>query len=134
MYIALYFGELFSRINNPNRLLGYCIKNFYHSHYHCLHICLFYGSNENMNLFIYLFEFLRPFQHCTGHITMGSFMGRGNQYTQLVKVLYYKLPTIDNQLPTFPHKVWGLNHQPQKREISMLPLCHCDPQLHNENR
>ena len=24
------------------------------------------------------------FQHCTGHITMGSFMDRGNQYIQLV--------------------------------------------------
>ena len=32
----------------------------------------------------------------------GSFMGRGNQYTQLVKVLYHKLPTIGKQLPTFP--------------------------------
>ena len=25
---------------------------------------------------------------------MGSFMGRGSQYTQLVKVLYCKLPTM----------------------------------------
>ena len=29
---------------------------------------------------------------------MGSFMGRGNQYIQLVKVLYCKLPTISKQL------------------------------------
>ena len=34
-----------------------------------------------------------PFQHCTDYITMGSFMGRGNQYIQLVKVLYCNLPT-----------------------------------------
>ena len=29
---------------------------------------------------IYLFGVLRRFQHCTGHITMGSWKGRGNQY------------------------------------------------------
>ena len=27
---------------------------------------------------------LRCFQHCTGHITIDSFVGRGNQYIQLV--------------------------------------------------
>ena len=36
---------------------------------------------------------------------MSSFVARGNQYIQLVKVLYCKLPTISKQLPTFPHKV-----------------------------
>ena len=36
------------------------------------------------------FVLLRHFQHCIGHITMGSFMGRENQYMQLVKVLYCK--------------------------------------------
>ena len=44
---------------------------------------------------------------------MGSFVGRGNQYIQLVKVVYCKLPTIGMQLPTFSHKVQGLNCQPQ---------------------
>ena len=58
---------------------------------------------------IYLLWVLRRFQHCTGHIMTGSFMGRGNQYIQLVKVLYCKLLTIGKQLQTFPHKVWGLN-------------------------
>ena len=29
---------------------------------------------------------LRRFQHCTGHITTGSFVGRGNQYIPMVKV------------------------------------------------
>ena len=28
------------------------------------------------------------FKTCTGHITTGSLMGRGNQYIQLVKVLF----------------------------------------------
>ena len=31
-------------------------------------------------LFICLFGVLRRFQHCTGHITTGSWKGRGNQY------------------------------------------------------
>ena len=30
--------------------------------------------------FICLFGVLRCFQHCTGHITTGSWKGRGNQY------------------------------------------------------
>ena len=32
----------------------------------------------------------------------GSWEGRGNQYIQLVKVLYCKLPTSGKQLPAFP--------------------------------
>ena len=36
---------------------------------------------------IYLFGVLRRFQHCTGHITTGSWKGRGNQYIQVVRVL-----------------------------------------------
>ena len=47
---------------------------------------------------IYLFGFLCHFQHCTGHITTGSWKGRGNQYIQLVKVLYCKLPAKDKPL------------------------------------
>ena len=54
---------------------------------------------------IYLFEVICCFQHCTGHITTDSFVGRENQYIQLVKVLYYKLLPIDKQIPTLPHKV-----------------------------
>ena len=56
-------------------------------------------------MFIYLFGVLRRFQHCTGHITTGSWEGRGNQYIQLVKVLYCKLPTNGKQLPAFPLEV-----------------------------
>ena len=44
--------------------------------------------------FIYLLWVLHRFQHCTGHMTMGSFMGKGNQYILLVRVLYCKLQTI----------------------------------------
>ena len=36
-----------------------------------------------INLIIWV---LHRFQHCTGHITTGSWEGRGNQYIQLVKV------------------------------------------------
>ena len=53
---------------------------------------------------------------------MGSFVGRGNQYIQLIKVLYCKLLTICKQLPTFPHKVQDLNRHSKKWEASMLPL------------
>ena len=52
--------------------------------------------------FIYLFGVLRRFQHCTGHITTGSWKGRGNQDIQFVRVLYCKLPTNGKQLPAFP--------------------------------
>ena len=54
---------------------------------------------------ICLFFVLGHFQHCTGHITTGSWEGRGNQYIQLVKVLYCKLPTNGKQLPAFPLEV-----------------------------
>ena len=55
--------------------------------------------------FYYLFGVLHHFQHCTGQITMSSFVGRGNQYIQLVKVLYCKLLTNGKQLPAFPLEV-----------------------------
>ena len=65
----------------------------------------------------------------------GSFMGRGNQYIQLVKVLNCKLPTISKQLPTFQHKVQGLNlfNRPKRWETSVLSLRHHGPstQLNN---
>ena len=77
--------------------------------------------------YLYLFEFLHHFQHCTGQITMGSFVGRGNQYIPSVKVLYCKLPTIGKQLPTSPCNVRGLNRQPKWCEVSVLPLHHHGP-------
>ena len=38
-----------------------------------------------------------------------------------------KLWTIGKQLPTLPHKVRGLNCQPQRWELSGIPLCHHGP-------
>ena len=59
---------------------------------------------------------------CNIVLVYDSFMGRGNQYIQLVKVLNCKLSTICKKLPSFPHKVQGLNRQPQRWEVSVLPL------------
>ena len=67
---------------------------------------------------IYLFGVLRRFQHCTGHITTGSWKGRGNQYIQFVRVLYCKLPTNGKQLPAFPlEAVSGIEPRPQRWEL-----------------
>ena len=76
--------------------------------------------------FIYSFRVLRRFQQCTGHITMGRWQGRGNQYIQLVKVLYCKLLTNGKQLPAFPLEVGpGTEPRPQRWDVRVLPLCHC---------
>ena len=69
----------------------------------------------------------RGFQHCIGHVTTGSFMGRGNQYIQSVEVLYCKLLTISKKLLTFPYRVRGLNCRPQRWEASVLPPRHRGP-------
>ena len=53
---------------------------------------------SKMEIYYLLFGVLHCFQHCTGHITMDSFVGRGNQYIQLVKVLYCKLPINSSYL------------------------------------
>ena len=76
----------------------------------------------------YLFGVLRCFQHCTGHITTGSWKGRGNQYIQFVRLLYCKLPTNSKQLPAFPLEgVPGTKTWPQRWEARVLPLCHHGP-------
>ena len=73
--------------------------------------------------FIYLFEVLHHFEHCTGHITTGSWKGCGNQYIQLVKVLYCKLPTNSKQLPAFPlEAVQGTGPWPQNWEVRVTTL------------
>ena len=78
--------------------------------------------------FIYLFGVLRRFQHCTGHITTGSWKGRGNQYIEFARVVYYKLPTNGKQLPAFPLKaITGIKPRPQRWEARVLPLCHHGP-------
>ena len=77
---------------------------------------------------IYLFGVLCCFQHYTGHITTGSWKGRGNQYIQLVKVLYCKLLTNGKQLPAFPLEVGpGTEPRSQRWESRVLPLCHRGP-------
>ena len=84
--------------------------------------------------FIYLFGVLRRFQHCTGHITMGSWKGRGNQYIEFARVLYCKLPTNGKQLPAFPHKaLTGIEPWPQRWEARVLPLCHHAPYVYSRN-
>ena len=78
--------------------------------------------------FIYLFGVLRRFQHCTGHITMGSWKGRGNQYIEFARIVYCKLPTNGKQLPAFPLKAMtGIEPRPQRWEARVLPLCHRGP-------
>ena len=82
---------------------------------------------QNRRLLL-LFGVLRRFQHCTGHITTGSWKGRGNQYIQFVRVLYCKLPTIGKQLPAFPlEAVPGIEPRPQRWEVRVLPLCDRGP-------
>ena len=76
----------------------------------------------------YLFGVLGRFQHCTGHITTGSWKGRGNQYIQFVRVLYCKLLTNGKQLPAFPLQAGtGIKPRPQRWEARVLPLCHRGP-------
>ena len=82
-----------------------------------------------------LFVVLRRFQHCTGHITTGSWKGRGNQYIEFARVVYCKLPTNGKQLPAFPlEPVQGSNPglRGGRRECyhsatvaSSLSLCKC---------
>ena len=56
---------------------------------------------------------------------MGSWKGRGNQYIQLVRVLYCKLLTNGKQLPAFPLEAMpGIEPRPQRWEARVLPLCH----------
>ena len=84
---------------------------------------------EELDKFIYLLGVLRRFQHCTGHITMGSWKGRGNQYIQFIRILYCKLLTNGKQLPAFPLEAMpGIESRPQRWEARVLPLCHHGPQ------
>ena len=84
---------------------------------------------EVMYLFyLFGFYFLCSFQHCTGHITMGSWKGRRNQYIQFVRVLYCKVLTNGKQLPAFPlEAVPGIEPWPQRWEARVLPLYHHGP-------
>ena len=94
--------------------------------------CLTNQSQPNtrfLPIYVHLFIWgLRCFQHCTGHITTGSWKGRGNQYIQFIRVLYCKLPTNGKQLPAFPlEAIPGTEPWPQRWEARVLPLCHRGP-------
>ena len=87
------------------------------------------SKDKMLILFTYLFGVLRHFQHYTGHITTGSWKGRGNQYIQFIRVLYCKLMTNGKQLPAFPlEAVLGTGPRPQRWEAKVLPLCHRGPE------
>ena len=50
----------------------------------------------------YLFSVLRyAYYLCISYIVVGSWKGSGNQYIQLVKAMYCKLPTSNYQLSHF---------------------------------
>ena len=86
------------------------------------------SGTEVSSMFICLFGVLRRFQHCTGHITTGSWKGRGNQYIEFARVVYCKLPTNGKQLPAFPlTAMTGIEPRPQRWEARVLPLCHRGP-------
>ena len=91
-------------------------------------VYIIYKQLHYCDTFIYLFGVLRRFQHCTGHITTGSWKGRGNQYIEFARVVYCKLPTNGKQLPAFPLKaITGIELRPQRWEARVLPLCHRGP-------
>ena len=105
-----------------------CIANF-----HLKHKFSFLFENIYFLNVVYLFGVLRYFQHCTGHITTGSWKGRGNQYIQFVGVLYCKLPTNRKQIPAFPlETVPGTKPQPQRwggKSVTTLPPWHLECSL-----
>ena len=85
--------------------------------------CIINDNGHFLTLFIYLFGVLRRFQHCTGHITTGSWKGRGNQYIEFPRVVYCKLPTNGKQLPAFPLRaITGIEPRPQRWEVSVTTL------------
>ena len=74
-------------------------------------------------IYLFILGFTSLSTHCIGHITTGSFMGRGNQYIQLIKILYRKLPTNGNQLPAFTLEDGpGTKPRSQRWETRVLPL------------
>ena len=85
---------------------------------------IFIGLAESCRHNLFIWGFTR-FQHCTGHITTGSWKGGGNQYIQFVRVLYCKLPTNGKQLPAFPlEAMTGIEPRPSEvggESVTTLP-------------
>ena len=79
---------------------------------------------------IYLFIWvLTPLStHCIGHIMTASFMFRGNQYIQLVKVLYCNGILLDDFLTNQIHQKSHV-----MLELQVFPLCY-KRQLFNEQK
>ena len=86
----------------------------------CCHVKVCKNQCQIIYLFIWGFMLLS-----TGHIKMGSWEARGNQYIQLDKVLYCKLLTNGKQLPAFPFEVGpGTEPRSQRWEARVLLLYH----------
>ena len=82
-----------------------------------------HGGQDYWQLYIYLWFYV-TFQHSLGHITMDSWKGRGNQYIQLLKVLYCKMLTNGKQLPAFPFVVGpGTEPRSQRWEATVQIKC-----------
>ena len=61
--------------------------------------------------------------HRIGHITSDSFIARGNQYIELVKVLYCKLPTKASNYQLSHLRSGGdLNSDLRGESVTNLPL------------
>ena len=64
----------------------------------------------------------------------GSWKDRGNQYIQLIKILYSKLLTNGKQPPAFPLEARpGTESRPKRWEARVLPLCHHGPSIRVES-
>ena len=89
-------------------------------YYFLLFSCIKYFNKKSQS-YIYLFIYFGLNMIVFNTVQVISrwvvLWGRGNQYIQLVKVLYCKLLTIGKPLPTFPHKVRGLNYLRGGRQL-----------------
>ena len=56
--------------------------------------------------YIYLIGVLHRFQHCTGHITTGSWKGRGNQYIQFIRVCTVNCPPMASNYQLSLLRLW----------------------------
>ena len=77
MYLESYKYQIFSSYSDTQAfmLLPFSVVKDEKEHQHTtLKLCVIHS------ICICLFGVLRRFQHCTGHITTGSWKGRGNQY------------------------------------------------------
>ena len=93
------YPVLFPNIQFMNNVHALLLRHPVHPSIHMEILAIHFG----FKLFIWVLTSLST--DCISYITTGSFMGRENQYIQLLKVLYYKLPTNGNQIPDFQLEV-----------------------------